>query len=300
MLLSLRTKLNDVFPLAVVAAITGGSTTVFAKIALEVFHPFSLIAVRFFFACLFLLPFVYKTGELQPRFFKQLWSVGLIGAINPILLFIALPFTTASVAPLIYASVPALTACYLYLTMKQEISRKQVGGILIGFLGVLLVILLPLVERGTPLAALGGNGLIFIGAIAFMFYGLMSKQRQQTLGSTPIALTFYFTLVAFLVSLPFTAWEISSYGISPDIGWPHILSAIFVGVVGTGISYVTYQLALKLSSEVSASLFMYIQPISTITLAALFLGEKISLVFVVGGILAVVGARLATGKVKKV
>src|SRR3990167_10825471 len=93
--------------LAVVTAFFGGSVNISAKFALEVFHPFTFITIRFFFATLFILPFVLKHDELKLRNIKKFFWIGVLGALNPMLLFIALQFTLASVSPLIYAGVPA-------------------------------------------------------------------------------------------------------------------------------------------------------------------------------------------------
>src|SRR3989344_4720594 len=87
--------------LAVIAAICGGSVPVVAKIALEVFEPFTLVFIRFFFASLVLLPFILYTVELNLSSFKRFFLIALMGAVNPILLFVALPSTQASVSPLI-------------------------------------------------------------------------------------------------------------------------------------------------------------------------------------------------------
>ena len=65
---------------------------------------------------------------------------------------------------------------------------------------------------------------------------------------------------------------------------------------GTSLFYLIYQYALRMSSEIAASLFTYLQPISTILLAVLLLGEKITIPFIIGGVLAVIGARLASHK----
>lgn len=293
--MKLSKRLEDAFFLAVVAAFCGGAVPVAAKVALEVFHPFTVITLRFFFATLFLLPFVYKKKELNKKLLSKLWWVGLIGSLNPILLFIALPFTKASVSPLIYACVPAITALYFYLANNQRITQKQVMGIVIGLIGVALIILLPTLQKQQNISAFYGNILIFIAAFNFMFYGIISKRKQAILGASPIALTFYFCLVTFLVSLPFTGYELQTYQLGV-VGFRHIFSAVFVGLVGTGIFYLSYQYALRMSSELTASLFTYLQPIATILLAVAFLNEKISLPFIIGGVFAVFGARIAARK----
>jgi drug/metabolite transporter (DMT)-like permease len=289
-------KSESAFFLAVFAAFTGGSTPIVAKFALTVFHPFTLISIRFLFATLFLLPFVMRTEKITLAKLKKFAPMGVVGALNPILLFIALQFTQASISPLIYAIVPSMTALYAFFFQKIKMSIEQWLGIIVGFLGVGFVVLLPLFEKGTSISALKGNVLIFAAAVAFMVYGQMSKHLQKNSFSSPIVLTFYFSLISLLLSLPFSLFELFLNGIPFGIQPQHIVSGIFIGVVGTGIFYLSYQQALKLSSELAAALFLYIQPIATAILAVTFLGEKITLPILVGGIVAVIGAKLASSK----
>ncbi len=289
-----KKNINNAFTLAVIAALCGGSTPVSAKIALEVFPPFTLIAIRSLFAMLFLLPFIIKRKELSWPLVKQYAGVSIVGALNPILFFMALQYTQASVSPLIYASVPALTAVYLYITRGATLQTKQFVGIVLGFAGVVTIVALPLLEKDILLSAFQGNILIFVSAIVFMLYGVMSHAAQQKDAVSPVALTFYFILYAFIISLPFSIFEIGSGGIPETMGVHHVLHAVYIGVVGTGISYVAYQQAIKIGSAVAASLFTYLQPLVTISLAWALLGEQVSLFFILGGVLAIVGARLAS------
>jgi drug/metabolite transporter (DMT)-like permease len=187
-----------------------------------------------------------------------------------------------------------MSAVYFYFVRHDRFDKKQILGILFGFVGVALVVTLPLIEKHTSMVALSGNILIVGAAIAFMFYGVMSKSISTKLNATPVVLTFYFCLVTLIVSMPFAYAEMVQKGLLGAIQLKHIIAGIYTGVVGTGLFYMVYQYALKISSEVTASLFTYIQPIATILLAVLLLGEKITIPFLIGGVLAVIGARLAS------
>lgn len=291
---------NNAFVLALLCAFMGSVTPVFAKIALEAIPPFTLVFLRFVLATLFLLPFVSKKNELKLSSLRQLWFVGLVGALNPVLLFVALPFTHASVAPLIYACTPALTALYMFFVMGTRITQKQVIGILIGLIGVAIIILAPLAGKVTSAAAFTGNALIFVAAIAFMYYGILSKKFQQHHKVSPLALTFYFSLVTVIAMVPFMLWELTTVnggagGIIAATEARHLLSAIGIGVLGSGMFYLVYQYAIAAGSELAANLFTYLQPVITILLAVLLLNESIGLPFLIGGILAIIGARVARG-----
>ncbi len=291
--MKVKHHLEKVWVLAIIVAFIGASVAVSAKFTLQAFHPFTLITIRFLGASLFLLPFVVKSNAFNIRTFRKLFLVGLLGALNPILFFIALPFTQASVSPIIYASVPAMTALYLFITEKERLSVKQCIGIVTGLVGVSLIVLLPLLESGIELSALKGNILIFVGAMFFMLYSVKSKHSHVTQQGTSIALVFYFCIIALILSLPFTLIEISKYGIGSNIPLTYLLNGIYIGVVGTGVLYVTHQYAIKKGSTVTASLFTYFQPVMTIILAIIFLGEHPTPTFILGGVFAIVGAGLA-------
>ncbi len=277
-------------------ALFGASVPIAGKIAYEAFGPFTMTFLRFLSATIFLFPFILKTKELNYRNFKKYFWVSVIGAANPILFFIGLQFTKASVTQLFYASVPALSAAYLFYVEGLEINRKQVMGILLGLLGVLFIIVQPLLQAKVDLNMVLGNMIIFVAALSFMIYGIVSKKKQQINSISPIALTFYFSLVTFMISLPLLGFELATIGFVGTVGIKHVLSGIFAGVIGTGGLYLLYQYALKIGNAVTASLFSYLNPVFAILMAMFILGETVSLPIIAGGVLAVVGAQLASSK----
>jgi len=289
---------NSVIFLIIVAAIGGGSNAPFAKVALGAFQPFTIVFMRFLIASLALLPLIRRRGELNLRVMRELLPVALIGSLNPILLFIAMQFTQASVAPLIYAAVPLMTALYLHFFRRRKIATGKVLGIVLGFTGVAVIILLPLLQQGgIDFRRFGGNLLILGAAIAFMMYGILSSDKQQRLQITPLALTYSFVLVTMLLCIPFAIFEVIRWPLEPaTIRASHILATFGTGLLGTAIFYMAYQKAIQLASEVTASLFTYLQPIATIIFAVILVGESITLPFVIGGTLAVIGAGIATNK----
>jgi drug/metabolite transporter (DMT)-like permease len=212
----------------------------------------------------------------------------------------ALPFTQASVAPLIYACTPALTALYIFFATGTRITQKQVAGIAIGLAGVAIIILYPLLDRVENPAAFRGNAIIFMAAVAFMYYGVLSKQFQMQHKVSPLALTFSFSLVTLLAMIPFTIWEVTTMpggvsGIVSTVETRHVLAVLAMGILGTGMFYLVYQYAIAAGTELAANLFTYLQPVMTILMAVLFLQEQIGPAFVIGGVLAIIGARIARG-----
>ena len=280
------------------AAILGGSVPTLAKYALAVFPTFSLLFIRFFVACITLLPLIIFSKELNLKMLKNLIVVGIIGALNPIILYISLKYTQASVSPLIYAATPLLTAIYVSRNKLEQISKKTIAGILLGLIGVVVIILLPLmINNSSQQLSIKGNLLIFMAMLAFTAYGIISKKKSEKINASPVALTFYFSLFGLLFSLPMAIYEYNSGIIIWSEIFPlHWLSAVAAGVTGTTLFYLVYQNAIKAGGATAASMFTYLQPIVGILLPVILLGETITLPFIIGAILAVFGVQLAMKK----
>lgn len=282
----------------VLAAILGGSVPTLAKYALAVFPTFSLLTIRFFVACLTLLPLIILSKELNLKALKNLALVGIFGALNPIILYIALKYTQASVSPLIYAATPLLTAMYVSRHQLEKISKKTIRGIVIGLTGVVMITVLPLVgsHNGQQLS-FSGNLLIVAAMLSFTIYGIMSKKQSEKIKASPIALTFYFSLFGLLFSVPLAINELG-WGmiIWSRIMLLHWLSAIAAGVTGTTLFYLVYQSAIKSGGATAASLFTYFQPVVGILLPVILLSETVTLPFIAGAILAIFGVQLAIKK----
>lgn len=278
------------------AALLGGSVPALAKYALAVIPTFSLLFIRFFVACLTLLPLIVRSKELNLTMLKALTLVGIVGALNPIILYIALKYTQASVSPLLYAATPLLTAIYLSRKKLETISPKTLLGIAIGFAGVATIIILPLlINNSHQQLSFKGNLMIFAAVIAFTIYGILSKKQSVKISASPIALTFYFSLFGLLFSLPLAINELNSGMIVWNkILFFHWLSAVIAGIAGTTLFYLIYQQAIKSGGATAASLFTYLQPIVGILLPIIMLGETITLPFVAGAILAIFGVQLAS------
>jgi len=284
--------------LIVLAALFGGSNPTLAKYALDVFPAFVLLFIRFSIASITLLPLVIKSKELNLKAFKTFALVGIMGSLNPIILYNALQYTQASVSPLIYAATPLLTALVLSKQKAEKISKNTMKGIAVGLLGVTTIIVLPLITNNdNQQLSLKGNLMIFVAMLAFMSYGILSKKNQKQIGASPVALVFYFSFFSMLIATPFALSELNSgLIIWSSVMVRHWMSAIAVGVFGTTLFYLLYQFAIKKGGATAASLFTYLQPIVGIALPVMILGETITMPFIVGAVLALIGVQIATKK----
>lgn len=281
--------------LIILAAFVGGAIPVYAKIALTQFPVISFTFVRFFLAALILLPvLLLQKKSINFKSFKKIAPIALLGSGNVVLFAIGVRYTTASASQMLYTMAPLLVGILSYFLIKDKIGLKKIIGIIVGFLGSLLIILLPVITGNNSLnGGTVGNLIVFAAVCSFSLYSVFSKNLQKNFSSTEI--TFWFaatTLLAMTILLPFDLIGHSAW--VGNVSGKALFGAIYVGVLGTGIFYLLHQMAIKNSTPVIASTISYLQPAFTIIWAFGLLNEKLSLGFIIGGILAFIGVGLVT------
>ncbi len=275
----------------------GGSIPPFAKLALESFDPFTLVFFRFLAASIVIYFFMPKKELSLQNLYKLRW-IGIIGALNPIFIFLALQYIPSNITALFYAIIPGLSVLYLMFVKHVRTSFAQIAGFVLGLIGV------GIVSLHTAVSTDGSNpyigiGLILVSVFAFFAYGIMSKEEQRKDQISGTALAFYFAVITTIISIPFAVVETVQ---NPWFGnvtlWP-LLATLYLGFIGTGAQYLLYQRALKVMEAAQANIFIYLQPIITVVLAALVVDEAITWQIFIGGVIVLFGARLALSTPKK-
>lgn len=276
------------------AAFIGGGVGAFAKISIQEIPPLSFTLLRFLLATLILLPFVVKSKEFHFNNLKRIVIVSLLATANVTLFIFGVGRTTATISQMLYAGVPLIAGIFSFILLKEKIYPKKLFGILIGFIGVLMIVLLPVLGKGAAFNGdLLGNLIILVAVCSFALYSVLSKQFQKEY--TPLELTVFFVLTTTLIQLILAPLDLTQHqnwwnGISVK----SILGVAYVGIFGTGIYYLIYQHAIKNSTPIIASMILYLQPIFAFLWASVLLGERVTLEFMIGAILAFVGVALVT------
>jgi drug/metabolite transporter (DMT)-like permease len=226
---------------------------------------------------------------------KDILPVGILSTANICLFFVALPYTTANAAAVIYAATPILTATLSPLLINERITKQKFAGIFLGLVGVLFILILPSLEKtNVVVGGVTGNILVFIAACSWALYTIGSRYlivqkhyEPMTISAISISLTAVITLVASLST--------STINIPRLLHAPQSLFlVIHLALFATIGMYILYQYAIKHLSATTASLSNYIGPIFGFMINAIVLGERMTLGFVVGTLFVLVGVFLAS------
>lgn len=275
------------------AAFVGGGAGVWIKFSLKEIPPLSFTFLRFLLAYLFVLPFLRKEKIKIKNSLKPV-LVSLFSTVNIVLFVFGIQLTNANMSQTIYAFVPVLTAIIAYFLIKERFNKQKVFGIVLGFIGISLIIMLPLIDNlNFSPGSLWGNLLIFTGVSFYAFYPVLSKKIQ--VNYSPIYLTAIFILTTAII-----AGVLALFELTPGLTWIKETSlASWMGLIstaafGTVIYYLLTQYAIKYGSAVIGTLTLYLQPFMTFFWAYLILGEKVTLLILIGCLLVIAGAYITT------
>lgn len=293
----MRGKVKALIAILILTIISGGNTP-YVKVALMTLPPFTFTFVRFLLSFLIIFPiFINRAKPKFKRNDMRLIYLSLLSTANIFIFAFGIRMTMASIGQTIYSLTPILVALMSIFALKEKINLKKIMGIIIGFIGVNLVIFIPiLLESKTinnNIEAITGNLLILIGCICYSYYTVLSKKLLKDY--SPIWLTTSFIFTTTLVSLIFVPLEFST--LKPVLFYLNktlMISVVYVIILGTVVAYLLQQYAIDRGTPLIASLMQYFFPISTIIWSFFILGEKINIYLGIGLCLILSGAWIVT------
>lgn len=281
-----------------------GSTYYFIGVALKGFPPFLLGAFRFTMAGLLLLTWSYKRGE--PVFKKSLIKKSAISGI--VLLFIdmavvmlAQQYLSSSLVAII-ASSTAIWIMALDVRMWKKNFRNPaiILGIIIGFIGVLMLYVEQLSSDGTYEHKQYGILLLIFGCISWALGTLYAKYRssgeEEVNAFAGSAWQMLFASAMFwLCSI--LSGDVARFSLSsvPTSAW---LSLIYLIIFGSILAYSAYVWLLKVRPATEVGTHAYVNPFIAVLLGTTLGHEQVTFLQIAGLIIILLGVMLISRKSK--
>lgn len=242
-----------------------------------------LALYRAVLAALLIAAFLFITKQPVPfRDIKKeiplLLLSGVAMGFNWILLFQAYKYTTVSVATLSYYFAPVIVTLACPILFREKMTWKQWVCFFMSTLGIVLI-------TGLGDLSAGSNHLtgILFGLGAACLYATVILLNKFIKGVDGIHRTFLQFISAILVLVPYVGFTggVTLSGLDLT-GWGSLL---IVGFVHTGVTYCLYFSSLKELPGQQAAILSYIDPLVAVLVSVVILGESMSAVQVIGGIL---------------
>lgn len=273
---------------------TSGALT---KLLLASFQPIPLVMLRLFFSSLVILPllFLQKIHNWK-RFFCDVLPVSLFGMGNFLLFVFGVGRTTGNASAIIYAITPILTAVTSTKIIAESSSRTKIIGILIGLVGAITILLLPLIERGQGIMSGDalGNLMILGGVVLWSGYNIGSRYLTVKKQYSPIAIAASMILISFVCFLFLSIVTNQMNILIPLTTGNNFPLVLFLAFFVTVLTFIVHQYVIKHTSATTATFTNYLTPVFAFAFDALLLGEVLTPGFFAGSLLVFAGVFVAT------
>jgi drug/metabolite transporter (DMT)-like permease len=276
---------------ASVSVISWGASFVATKFALRDAQPVTVVWLRFAVGVMILGAAVIARKQMAlPRrqdlgYFILLGFLGI--TLHQWLQSTALVTAQATTTAWIVATSPIFIALLGWLFLKERLGWLRVSGTGLAFVGVLLVVSQGDFEKlrfGSAFTT--GDVLVLISAVNWAVFSVLSRYGLSRHPAT--RMMFYVMLFGWLFSsiLFFRGPGLSDIAHLTREGW---LGLAFLGVFCSGLAYITWYDALQALPASQVGVFLYLEPLVTVVVAAILLGEPLLAASLAGGAIILLG-----------
>ena len=278
------------------ATIYGLNHTIAKVIMPHYVGAFGFVFLRLFGAVIlfWIISLFLKKEKIDRGDFMKIFIGSLLGmCINMLSFLKGLQLSTPVNSGIFATLVPIMILVLSYIFLCEKISNKKIYGVLLGFMGALLLVIS--VKENSPNApnVVLGNILLMVNSSFYAAYVIVVKPLTQKYSTVTIMKWMF--LSGFIISFPITISEFN------EIDFPSLpFDAIWrIGFVIIGTTFMTYLLsfyALKTLQASTFGVFAYAQPLIAIFYAVASGNDFIDMIKIVACILTLSGVYLVSKK----
>ena len=267
------------------------------KLTQEQVGPYFTVWGPMLIATIFLVPFALKEFSKSGKSLKDIWIfivLVIFGAFPAqVLITYGTQLSLASNAAILTLSLPVITALFAFLILKEKMNTTRWISFGIAIIGVVLCSMGDLrnLNFGSKYAI--GNLIIFLAIIGNSFYNTGCKKILERY--TPVEMVFFTYLFLVIFLTPFVLhYEGDVFSrivtFTPQTWTGLTLLAVFHNF----LSMVLFFKALKKLELIQAALSNYLITFFGLPIAAIWLGERLNVQAIFGGILIFVSTLIIT------
>ncbi|WP_018700399.1 DMT family transporter [Amorphus coralli] len=277
--------------LLTVTAMMWGGNIVVGRFAVGKVPPVALAQFRWTAAFLIILPFALTALRQDwPHIRRNLPMLALLSltgvTLYNALIYTGLEYTEALNGALLQSVQPLMIALFALILYGDRLTRFQITGIAVSFVGVVLII-----SAGNPITLLEleinpGDAIIVVALGIYGFYSALLKARPQMHPMSFLAVIFF---LGSVMLMPAFLWEWSS-GARPENTPGAWFALFYVAIFPSVVANFCFNRGVELVGPNRAGPFFHLIPVFGSIAAILFLGEEpawyhgVGWVLIAGGI----------------
>jgi drug/metabolite transporter (DMT)-like permease len=269
--------------------IVWGATPVATRLAVADLDPLHVGLLRTVFAGVLALPIALALRQPLPKDRRGLLLLVISAAsgfvVFPLLYSVGQRGTSAMHGGMILAALPIFTGSYAAVVERRRPTARWITGCVIALLGESALIALRAGGGAEP--TWGGDLLVLVSALV-VASGYVAGARLAQSGYSSLATTLWGVALAAAVSAVIMAADVARGG-WPSAGWQSWSAVLYLASITTIIGYIGWYWALARGGIARIGTIQFFQPVSGLVLAALLLGERMTLPLLAASIVILAG-----------
>lgn len=268
-----------------------GSNFAMSKIALESFSPSMAALIRFIFGTFFLMiAYISANGLKLPTFTPRQWFLVFMSAFFGVycynfFFFGAMGNISAVRASLLITSSTIFIILSSAVFFKEKITAIKWLGVFITLFGVAVVIV-----RG-DFSKLGndawgiGETFIMFTSLSWTIYTLLAKVILKEMNALSVSA---FSALIGTILLVFPVLSEQPLAQLQSASWQSLLAVAYIGTTATALGFVWYYEAVIKIGATNSAVIANLTPVFAVVVA-IALGEVLTLVTAIGGLIVLLG-----------
>jgi len=269
-------------------------------VGLRELSPVNLAILRLTIASvIFLCLVLFQRKRFSPFHKKDAITLFLLGFIGISVYHLSLnygeQFVSAGAASLIIATIPIFVVVLARLFLSEVLDKRILLGIIIALVGVVVISLWGNPDARIEIDYVSGALAVVLASFVGAVYTIAGK--KLLVRYNPLSLTAYAFLIGNLGLIPFLSPSFIDEVLNLSIvTWASVL---FLAVFPTVIAYSLWYAALEIKQASEVSVYLYATPVLSTLLGTIFLGEQITIFYVLGGAFVLFGLYLVNKQRRK-
>lgn len=293
----MKNKLLSVYGSIILSMLFWSLSFVWVKIVYQVYNPITTVFLRLLISTVFLLIITYFSNKLQSVDRKDRKELFALSLFQPFLYFMCesfgLKYVSSTIGAVIISTIPLFTPIAAYFFFREKISRTNIMGLIISFLGVAIITLnKKLSLTASPL----GISLLFLAVVSAVGYSTVLKRLTNKYNT--LTITTHQNLIGIFLFLPFfLIFDLDHFMKSTPTN-ESITALLMLAIFASSLAFIFFTYGIKHIGITKSNTFANIIPVFTAFFAFYILNETLSTQKIIGITTVITGLFLSQSKIK--
>jgi drug/metabolite transporter (DMT)-like permease len=267
------------------------------KLTQDQVGPYFTVWAPMLLATLFLSPFALREFKKGGKKFKDILIFGQLALLGvfpaQVLMTWGTQYSLASNAAILTLALPVITAIFAFLLLKEKMNRIRWISFIIAITGVVLCSTGDIRQLNFGSKYVIGNILIFLAIVGNAYYNTGIKKIAARY--TEIELVFFTYIVMVILLTPLVLYyENDVFSRIPSFTKQTWIGMTLLTLFHNFLSMILFFKALKMLDAMQVALSNYLIAFFGLPIAAIWLGESLNIMAVIGGILVLTSTLIIT------